>query len=139
MKQRSLQWKFTPIYLPGKGNKFADAMSRSPAMNEEDEPGIEEATAGLMVHNTEGYFEYGADSITAIGRESLLATLVVSWERIQQETLKDQEMQDLKEVVTEGFPEKCSELPVVLRKYWDSREELWVAEEVVLKLSLIHI
>ena len=34
LKQKTLQWKFTPTYVPGKKNQSANATSRYPALND---------------------------------------------------------------------------------------------------------
>ena len=60
LKQRTLPWRFSVHYKPGKENSFSDATFRNPAIMI-DEPAVtsEEILAGIRVHDMEESKERG--------------------------------------------------------------------------------
>lgn len=57
----------------------------------------------------------------------------------QEATRDDPELKLLKTVVTEGWPEKISKVPVLIRKYFHFREEIFLHENVLLKSDRIIV
>ena len=100
------------MYLPGKSNVAADALSRHP-QSEPDTPG------NLI------------DAITEVSVTGILASVdtlhdyqSVTWDRVQTESHKDPVLSDLAELAATGFPEHKQSLPPKLQPYWDVRHEL---------------
>ena len=141
MKQRTLPWKFTPVYLPGKGNHFADAASRYPAQEDDDDmPTFRETVAALRMYgDPDDYEDVTEETIAAVFRGATQTTEAVSWEMVKEESAKDTTVQDLIKLIKGGFPEECSELQGALKQFWQFREQLWIGDDVVFKGDQILI
>ena len=130
IKEKTLPWKFTVEHKPGKDNKFADAASRFPAsdVHENDHIGsitLSESLAGIMTYDDED--------------ESVIAALIesddvraITWELVQEEMVKDQQMMSLLELVNSTFPDEKSEMPANLLEYWPLRHSLYSVDGIVL-------
>lgn len=55
------------------------------------------------------------------------------------ETNKDENLQALKEMVFEGWPDKQKQVPVPIRPYWAFRDELAIEDGILLKGDCIII
>lgn len=105
-------------YVPGKDIPLADALSR---LN----PSHGDTIAGLDVSIHELHLHLNA-SPTRI-------------RQIQEETGKDTTLHSLRAVITQGWPNKRAECPEFLHPYWNYRDELTVADGLVLKGTRIVI
>ena len=136
LKQRVLPWRFDVMYMPGKGNHFADATSRNPIHNDEDEVSFSDSIAALRMseddldHDDED--EAMEESIAAIGRSGLDKVGVVNWEMVRNHSEQDQTLSDLAQFILEGFPDRKSKLPEQLWEFWDYRESLSMVDGVIL-------
>ena len=105
-------------YLPGKDIPVADALSRiSPC------PG--EAVKGLDISVHEVHVHLNASPTRVC--------------LIQEETAKDSTLSNLREVIMHGWPDRRSDCPAALLAYWDYRDELTVADGMILKGTHIII
>ena len=59
--------------------------------------------------------------------------------QLQEETAKDPTLSALREVIMGGWPEKRSDCPAPLHAYWNYRDELTVADGLILKGTRIII
>ena len=76
LKQRTLPWRFSIGYMPGKGNCFSDAISRHPA-NDDDPANSDEADECIDI---------------LIASSDLDNVRAITWELVKQETDIDPEM-----------------------------------------------
>ena len=120
LKEKTLPYRFTMRYLPGKKNKIPDAESRfpndAPEESLDDTLDIEEivlVTAICALSNLEGIKS-------------------VTWEKIQLATFSDPTMLDLLNMVQEGFPEGNTSLNADLQPYVSLKQSLSAVDGVVL-------
>lgn len=131
LKQKTLLWRFRIVHMPGKSNLGADAMSRHPVKEEQEETASVEGFdgyAGLqaVIRNSQE-----AQSTTiAVNSEKIQA---VTWERVQDAMHKDKKMQTLRRMVESVFPDDRSSMPDELLPYWPWRDEMYVQDGVILK------
>ena len=59
--------------------------------------------------------------------------------QIREETAKDATLSAFREVIMSGWPEKRSDFPTYLHAYWNYRDELTVADGLILKGTRIII
>ena len=105
-------------YVPGKDIPIANALSRISSCHDE-------AVQGLDVSVHEIYQNLNA-SPTRVGQ-------------IQEKTAEDPILSALREVIMGGWPEKRSDCPAHLHAYWNYRDELTVADGLILKGTRIII
>ena len=105
-------------YVPGKDIPVADALSRISSC-------YGEAVQGLDVSVHEVHLHLNA-SPTRVSQ-------------IREETDKDTTLSALREIIMHGWPEKRSDCPAYLHAYWNYRDELTVADGLVLKGTRIVI
>lgn len=101
-------------YIPGKEIGIADALSRLPNPVVKDEIDIDVRVEHL----------------------NFTTSLV---DQIQQLTTSDQTLNEVKEVIYQGWPENQKELPTVLRNFWSYRDELSVDNGMILKGERLFI
>ena len=106
------------MYVPGKDIPVADALSRISSCHDE-------AVQGLDVSVHEIHVNLNA-SPTRV-------------RQIQEETAKDPTLLALHEVIMGGWPEKRSDCPANLHAHWNYRDELTVADGLILKGTRIVI
>lgn len=114
LKERTLAWRFTVIYVPGKSIPASDTTSRNP------NPSTLEPTE-CMEHD-----------ILASIKNSLNDISTVTWNRVKQFTNLDQSLQLLKEYITNSFPVDISHLPPELEPLWQYRGDLSIVDDVIL-------
>lgn len=101
-------------YIPGKNNTVPDWLSRAP----------------------------NQDNCNLVQLDLRVDFISFTHERmtqLQEETLRDSTLMELKEQIMAGWPRSIKELPNSLRPFWDYRDELAVENGVVLKGSRIII
>ena len=60
-------------------------------------------------------------------------------ERIRTETVKDVELNTVKDIIFQGWPASQKELPIVVKDYWNYRDELTLEAGIILKGSRVVI
>ena len=65
--------------------------------------------------------------------------LTVTWNRVKEASLKDEETLLLKDIVKNGFPPSKGDIPANLGKYWDVKDFLNVHEDVILYMDRIIV
>jgi len=105
-------------HLPGKDIPVADALSRISSC-----PG--EAVQGLDISVHEVHLHFNASPTSVC--------------QTQEETAKDSTLSSLREVIMRGWPDRRSDCPAALLAYWNYRDELTVADGMILKGTRIII
>ena len=108
---KTLPYDFNVEYIQGKCNVLADCLSRAAVADTIELP-IEACSLNCS-----------ADKLQVL-RES---------------TKQDETLVLLKEIVTQGWPEKIKDLPPELQPYWTFREAITVADGLLLKGNRIFI
>lgn len=105
-------------YVPGKNIPLADALSRlSPCVGETI------ADIDIQVHELHLHLNANPTRIA----------------EIRNETVKDTNLNSLLAVISHGWPDKRAECPSHLHTYWNYRDELTVADGLILKGTRIII
>ena len=99
-------------YLPEKDVPVADALSRISSC-----PG--EAVQGLDISVHKVHFHLNASQTRVC--------------QIQEDTARDSTLSTLREVIMRGWPDRRSDCPAALLAYWNYRDELTVADGMILK------
>jgi len=105
-------------YVPGKDIPVADALSRISSCYGEAVQGLD-----VSVHRVHLHLNASLTRVT----------------QIREETDKDTTVLALPEIIMHGWPEKRSDCPAYLHAYWDYRDELTVANGLILKGTRIVI
>ena len=104
---RLLQYNYSVEFIPGKKNTIADALSRVPHESEDS--------------NLELY---------AVHLSDFQAT-PLSLDEIRKETAADMELQSVIERMEIGWPDRYSQLPETVKKYWNVRKDLSLIDGVL--------
>ena len=127
LKQRTLPWRFVIKHLPGKSNHFANATSRSPVNNPEDDDDLLDNEDDI---NTDLATLYIAEAANIRS---------ITWDVVKKETASDIEMSTLMQIIESGFPSKKADLDLHLQPYWNTRSNLWTLNGVIMKDNRIVI
>ena len=133
LKEKSLMFRFTIKYIPGKLNSGPDAASRYPPPSEKaslltalcGEPSTEETEAASRMHES-----MVASAKIATSSAPSDGFRAISWEIVKAECATDQTSLELVDMISRGFPESRSETPESLRVFWPMRHELHQLEGV---------
>ncbi|KAI8484940.1 hypothetical protein Bbelb_373470 [Branchiostoma belcheri] len=102
-------------YKPGKDMLLADALSRLSQQDKEEMEGLK-----VQIHH-------------------LVNVTSIKLEQIQEMTSREEELQLLTQMVTQGWPEKRSEVQPLNRDYWTIRDDIAVENGVLLAGSRIIV
>ena len=113
----TIPYDMTVEYIKGETNFIADCLSRAPVAKDTIKLPI------LQVNQITAHTRCTQDRI----------------DRLQQFTVKDDTLALLKHTVQHGWPQTTTELPPELRPYWTFREEISIADGILLKGERIII
>ena len=115
LKARIMPFGFTAEWVKGTLNQAPDALSRNPVSN----PLPQDYLAKKWATCAE------IRAITAGGDES------VRIEEIRKHATGDEEYQQIRKFIVEGFPKHRSELPELCRRYWQVRQHLSIDDDLI--------
>ncbi len=115
LKERTLPYSFRIVHVSGTSNaiKGADALSRSPVGSDGDDS-ITDVSRAFAVQQADGI-----DSVT--------------WNKVKEAAIVDDECVGLSRVIIDGFPADKHDLPPILQPYWGMRDSLYVIDGVPFK------
>ena len=134
LKQRSLPWRFKPIHVPGRCIPSSDATSRNPAASTDTSSSTEWLNEGITYELTAISDVCSSDmehEILASVSASLHKVSAVTWDRVREATKIDPDLQQLKLLVTNGFPDSSSKLQPSMLPYWRYRHSLIIVDDVI--------
>ena len=154
IKEKTLKWKFTVMYRPGKKNFFADFASRNPR-TEENSVDVLEASSetpasegpvyssspqqGFCLSKEESQDEISlVSSVSAMFRKQL-PFKAVTWELVKSVSKSDEPTQQIFSYVANGFPAYKNQLPPNLQGYWAKRDSLYNVDGVLMAGSSVVI
>ena len=118
MMLRIQRYDFTLVYVTGKNEPIADALSRVSPIDGDVIGGLD-----ITVHEMHSYVNASPTALS----------------QVRDATSADATMALLRETIANGWPETRSECPETLAPYWTFRDELGVEDGVVLKGTRIVI
>jgi len=113
IKQRTLMWRFQIEYQPGIQNHVADAVSRRPNKFANAGDRTEEMIVAGIGNDLDKFF-------------------AITWEVVQAESRRDQQMSILVKQIAAGFPSEKGDMSTEILEYWEFRHSLNVVDGVVL-------
>ena len=116
------RYNFTVVYGKGSSLHLADTLSRAPCRDENTTPSLPATFQVFRVHLA--HLDPTSPTLTDSTREQL-----------RQATAACQDMQLLAHYVIHGWPPTKEHLPQQLQAFWQFREELSVADGILLKAS----
>ena len=139
LKEKTLQFRFNIIHVPGIRHAAADALSRHPTSSPKETPDVNEAAALLtnasphdFLMSIRGYKDERLTQVcnTNCPPSHLIET--VSWDSIREETSSDPIMCKLVEHIESGFPDNRGDLIPELGPYFQYRNNLSTFDGVAL-------
>ena len=128
------RYAFKMTWKPGKEHTIADLLSRHTRNCEQpEEPAAREPVFQLQKHESQCQrFE----TIDQVRDCPVTGALYVT---IQRETERDKLLQQLSEVIKNGWPKDVTEVPESIRPWWTFRDELAILDGVVYKGPIVVI
>ena len=123
LKEKTLAYKFNLIHVSGKKNAGADAASRYPAPPP--------TTAASPTDDTLDIAEDGA-ALASVSSSLYSVTNVITWDMVREATASDPTLQELQQVIVEGFPLECNQLSTQLKPYHRIASSLSCLDGVIL-------
>ena len=118
LKIKLMAYNFTAEWLKGAKNEAPDALSRNPV----SEPQPHELLGELDLDNNP---DVSFAEIRSITNESLRL------QDLSKHCQLDQEYQQLKTFITNGFPNHRNQLPEASKRYWNVREHLTLDDDLI--------
>ena len=112
---RAQKFNFTLSYKPGTAIPLADTLSRAPLS--------EKPSTDLIPVNSVDFLPVKSSCL----------------QMIRDETLKDNSLTTLKTIITSGWPQSKSSLPMSVAPYFDYRDELTIQDGIILRGERIVI
>ena len=121
LKGRVMPFNFTAEWVKGTLNQVPDALSRSPV----SDPLPQDSLAEKDIDDIPGATCAEIRVVTTQGDES------VRLEEIRKHANGDEEYQQIRKFIEEGFPKHRSQLPEQCRRYWCVRQHLSIEDDLV--------
>ena len=120
LHQRLMAYSFKAEWCKGTTNSAPDALSISPVM----EP-----------HKTELITEYDEDNTSAPTMSEIRTVSNERSESLRLQELRQQALQDeyqyLWQIIMKGIPDHCSQVPELIRHYWQVRHHLTINDDLM--------
>ena len=143
LKEKTLQYKFRMIHIPGVKHRAADSISRHPSGAPEKMTLVDDiasvhtfcrqASTSLDGIRTQAPDEEYVDAhmchTFSLHSSPLQA---VTWDRVRTATSSDRNMHKLSELIDAGFPDHRNDLPQALREFFQFRDDLFTFDGVIL-------
>ena len=141
LKEKSLRYKFSVVYIPGRKNHASDALSRHPVSPAAHLRLSDDSSASIYSSSLPptmlAYVRqaHSMPRITESCATNILDNTIIesiSWDDIRSATSSDPSMVNLLDEIEDGFPGPKSDLPAELRPYYQYRDKLTTFDGVVL-------
>ena len=121
LKERTLPWKFSITYRPGKLNYFADCTSRNPVEMSEENVNAEDYCEAELVNEVSAMFQIKLHPLTSI-----------TFELVKSASKDDEIIQKVIMQLMDGFPEDKSLVHAEIKEFWKYRDTLSIVDGVLL-------
>ena len=127
LREKLTMYQFTAEWRPGTALAIPDALSRAPASD--PTPEDEEDDAELRHHVR----QIVMTTVTAKTDDGirLMPIQADPLEKVREASRKDVEYQELRSLITSGFPGTKGELSATMRPYWSARDKLAVDDDLI--------
>ena len=122
LRAKLMAFNFTAVWCKGSTNKAPDALSRSPVL----EPCHEDALAECDEENRP---DLSISELRALYGEGESESIRL--QELRSQAAQDEEYQQLKEVILNGFPNHRGELNESCKRYWQVRHSLTIDEDLI--------
>ena len=125
LKEKTLNWRFKVIHVPGKIHVGPDTLSRKE---------VTQAMVAMQVSDNEETVAMLGEDMDAIIEAQVAANIPkpVTWTQIRDEISKDKIMTMLSDQITDGFPPNRKLLRLELREFFQHRDHLTQVDGVPL-------
>lgn len=129
IREKLSSYTFTACWQKGSAHSAADALSRAPVRH----PEVDDGVGDMDVEEADPLHVAVVAALHAVTEEgSRLAPLKdQTLEKVRAAAVQDAEYRDLREAITNGFPEHCHDLPHHLRPYWGVRSQLALDDDLI--------
>ena len=141
LKERTLMYDFDIVHVPGKKHCGPDATSRYPGeggYNKEGE--CSHHSCCILLYDEESMHankdEIDIDMAISAAANMLVGHVnipAITWDDVKMVAAADEECLSLSRLIGEGFPSTRSEIPELLRYYWNMQDDLYVVDGVPFK------
>ena len=134
LKEKTLQFRFKMVHVPGIRHKAADALSRHPT-GESDQLLLPDDIAAVQPHSFLSAIRTFQEEETEVCTQynhSMNVIESITWDDVRLATTSDQLMSQLLDVIEDGFPENRNNLHPELKQYFQFRENLSTFDGVIL-------
>ncbi|KAK3771727.1 hypothetical protein RRG08_035782 [Elysia crispata] len=143
LKEKTMQYKFRMVHIPGIKHRAADTISRYPTgdpvkMPLNDDVASIQSFPCLFPDSLEG-IRSPAPPTESVDDNSfsaymLQSTLIqaVNWDRVRHATSSDENMFLLLSIIENSFPDSRRDLPPLLQDFFQFREDLFTFDGVIL-------
>ena len=146
LKEKTLSYRFQMVHVPGVKNKVADGLSRHPSDPAErtilpDDIATMTEHIGSPLHPQSGETQ-ACDPIYMDVEECTIAFLhsifhaspitATTWDLVRTATASDESLNELQNLIENGFPESNAEIPKDIRAYFPLREQLSTVDGVII-------
>ena len=121
LRQKLMAYSFKAEWCKGTTNSAPDALSRNPVM----EPHKTELIAEYDEDNTPEPTMSEIRAMSNEGSESLRL------QELRQQALQNEEYQCLRHVIMKDFPDHRSQVPELIRRYWQVRYHLTIDDDLI--------
>lgn len=138
LKEKTLQFKFRMVHIPGVRNAAADALSRhpngKPQQLELPDDQVDSAFTSTIHSFLSAIRSYSHETPEVCSQSSQSAEVIesITWDDVRVATSSDQLMSHLVQLIEEGFPQSRSDWHNELKPYHQYRESLSTFDGVIL-------
>ncbi len=135
LKDRTLMWSFDIKHIPGEKNVGPDVMSRVPGHCSQRKAERLNFLQCLSQAHREGdsWSDEMEDIMSICAARTYSAHeefRAVTWDRVKEKAIKDDQCERLSRYINVGFPENRADVTEDIRGLWHLRDDLYVMEQV---------
>ena len=131
LKEKTLRFNFSLVHVPGRLHKTADATSRQPVSEADND--VEVMLAGVADSSLYGI--YNLDRPIRTTSESFVAALharALTLDKVREASAQDEVVKELMTLIEAGLPEDKSEWPESLKDFHSVKDKITVQNSVIL-------
>ena len=138
LKEKTLRFNFSLVHVPGKLHKTADATSRQPVSEADND--VEVLLAGVA--DSRLYGIYNLDRPIKTTSESFVSALharALTLDKVREASAADQSVSELITLIEAGLPEERADWPDNLKEFYTVRDKITVQDQVIICGERVYI